>query len=77
MMGDALFWINLAINAERVSLLVAGVVGVMRFRQLPRNLRYLGVLVWFGLAVEAVAYVFRSQHLPNLSLIPIDAAGEV
>lgn len=76
-MGDALFWINLAINAERVSLLVAGVVGVMRFRQLPRNLRYLGVLVWFGLAVEAVAYVFHSQHLPNLFLIPIDAAGEV
>ena len=76
-MANAVFWINLAISAERIPLFIAGVSGAVLFRQLPAGLRYLAVLAWFGLVVEAVAYALHRQHSPNLFLIPIDAAGEV
>ena len=58
-------------------LLVAGITGVVLFRQLPVGLRYLAVLVWFSLVVEGVAFLLHLKHLPNLFLIPIDAAGEL
>ena len=73
----ALFWTHLAISAERVPLLIAGLSGAALFRRLPTGLRYLAVLVWFGLAVEASAFLLSRYHLPNLFLLPIDAAGEV
>lgn len=58
-------------------LLVAGLIVLARFRQLPGGLRYLVGLVWFGLAIEALAAVCRPLHVPNLFLIPFDAAGEL
>lgn len=76
-MGNALYWMKFAGKAELLPLLASGVLGAVLFWRLSSSLRYLVVLVWFGLAVEVVAYMFRSQHLPNLFLIPIDAAGEV
>ena len=76
-MGDAMFWIHLANDAEIVPLLVAGVSGLVLFRQLPIGLRYLTGLVWFGLVVELVAFLLKIQHQPNLFLIPVDAAGEL
>ena len=77
MMENALFWVVFAGNAERLPLLVAGVMGAVLFRRLSSNLHWLAVLIWLGLAVEATAMVFHLKHLPNLFLIPIDAAGEV
>lgn len=69
-------WVVAANQAEIAPLLIAGLSGVVLFRQLPASLRYLAAVTWLALAVEATAYVFRVQHLPNLFLIPIDAAGE-
>lgn len=58
-------WVIAAGKAEIALLLIAGFSGALLFRQLPVSLRYLAVLVWVGLVVEATAYVFRAQHLPN------------
>lgn len=76
-MSNAMQWVIAAGKAEIALLLIAGFSGALLFRQLPVSLRYLAVLVWVGLVVEATAYVFRAQHLPNLFLIPVDAAAEV
>ena len=76
-MGNALFWVNLASKAQLVPLAVAGVSGLLLFWRLPLALRYLAVLLWIGLLIEAVAAALQSKHLPNLFLIPIDAAGEL
>ena len=72
-----MFWQSLAIKAEVAILLVAGISGLVLFRRLPRGLRYLAVLTWFGLGVELVAALLRFRHHPNLFLIPIDVAGEL
>ena len=76
-MGSAVFWLELTYKLEVVPLFAGGVRGLVVFRRLPRNLRYLVALVWFGLAVELVSHMLRLQHLPNLVLIPVDAAGEL
>ena len=76
-MIDILFWLKLAGNTEMGVLLGAGLLGLVRFRQLPGGLRYLAVLVWFGLAMEIVAAAYHYFHQPNLVLIPFDAAGEL
>ena len=76
-MGDAAFWVNLTKKAGIISLLVAGVSGLVLFQRLPSGLRYLTGLAWFGLAVEIVSFLLRIRHQHNLFLIPIDAAGEL
>ena len=77
MMLDAAFWLAQVGTASRVLLLAIGVLGLVRYRQLPRGLRWLVGLVWFGLAIETGAMVLRHWHRPNLLLIPLDAAGEL
>lgn len=76
-MGDAIFWVKLTNKAGIISLLVAGVSGLVLFQRLPSGLRYLTGLAWFGLAVEIVSFLLKNRHQHNLFLIPIDAAGEL
>lgn len=57
-------------------LVVACVVGLVRYRQFEATRRYLVWLSWLALLVTGVAAWFSSQHRPNLFLAPIDTAIE-
>ena len=59
-----------------VTLVVAGLVGVVRYRRLDRAMRYLVVLTLLALVVTAIATTLQRQHRPNLFLFPIDTAIE-
>ena len=59
-----------------VTLIVAGVIGVVRYRRLGRPMRYLVVLTLLALVVTAMAMWLQRQHRPNLFLAPIDTAIE-
>ncbi|MDJ0366194.1 hypothetical protein QMK33_13630 [Hymenobacter sp. H14-R3] len=58
-------------------LLVAALVGGLRFKKLPTNLRYLVALVGLEVATEALSYTLSLFHQPNLFIMPIFAAGEI
>lgn len=59
-----------------VPVVVAGLIGLGRFRQLPPNLRYLAGVAWLIFPLEIAQYVLLVQHRNNLFLIPIATAGE-
>jgi hypothetical protein len=59
-----------------VPVVVAGVIGLVRFRHLPLNLRYLAGLTWFILPLEIIGFVLMLQQRNNLFLMPICAIGE-
>ena len=77
MLLTALYWATLARQAELLPLLAAGLVALVSFRRLSLPQRYLALLVWFGMAVEVTGVALQSRHIPNLFLVPIDAAGGV
>ena len=56
---------------------LASIVGLVRFRYLPLNLRYLAGVAWLVLPLEVAQYVIMVRHGNNLFLIPIATAGEV
>ena len=51
-------------------------IGLVRFHQLPRGLRFLVWLIGFVLVLEAITRVLREQHRPNLFLMPIYSVVE-
>jgi hypothetical protein len=63
--------------ASEAVLALALLVGLMRFKLLPLNLKYLVGLVVFEVATEVVVHVLWLRHQPNLFLLPIIAAGEL
>lgn len=67
---------QLLMRLTLVPVLVAGIIGFMRFRHLPLNLRYLAGLVWFILPIELVGIGLMLLHRNNLFLMPIYAVGE-
>lgn len=71
------FWFDWAFRLSVLVLLMAGLLGVVRYRSLPVELQYLVMLIGFGLAVEMVANVLLYSNKPNLWLFPVDAAGEL
>ncbi|MFD2720694.1 hypothetical protein ACFST9_18375 [Hymenobacter monticola] len=73
---DAAFWLIAIGNVSRVLLLLTGLLGLVRWRQLPRGLRYLVAVAWFGLLVEGTSELMHG-HVSNLVLIPLDASGEL
>lgn len=76
-MSDAAGFVFRVVNKlSVVVLLVAGLSGLVRFRQLTINLRYLVGLIWFELSIELVAQLLWQRQLPNLFLGPVDSAGE-
>ncbi|MDO7851730.1 hypothetical protein [Hymenobacter convexus] len=69
-------WLVSMGDLSRVVLLLTGLLGLLRFAELPRGLRYLVGLAWFGLLMET-ASIFMHGHVSNLWLIPFDSAGEL
>ncbi|MCB2408046.1 hypothetical protein [Hymenobacter lucidus] len=67
---------QLLMRLTLVPVIVAGIIGFMRFRHLPLNLRYLAGLVWFILPIELVGIGLMLLHRNNLFLMPIYAVGE-
>lgn len=59
-----------------VSVVVAAVIGVVRFRRLPPNLRTLAGLIWFVLPLELLGLVLMLQQRNNLFVMPIWLIGE-
>ncbi|GAB2853820.1 hypothetical protein [Hymenobacter ruber] len=66
----------LIVNLSPVPLVVACVVGLVRYRRYEAVRRYLVWLSWLALLVTAVALWLQRQHRPNLFLAPIDTAIE-
>lgn len=65
-------------TATRISLaalLLLALSGLLRWRRLPSGLRYLAGFGWFTLAIEVLVDQLWQRHLPNLFLMPLDAAG--
>lgn len=59
-----------------VPIVVATLIGTLRFRQLPVNLRYLAGLLWFVLPLEILSFVLMLLQQNNLFLMPIWNIGE-
>jgi hypothetical protein len=60
-----------------VFLLAACVIGLVRFRRLPLNLRWLAGLLAFVAPMNAAGLVLMLQHRNNLFLMPLYAVGEL
>ena len=54
---------------------VAAIIGYVRFRYLPLNLRYLVALITFVLPIEVLGMVLMLLHRKNLFLMPIYTTG--
>lgn len=67
---------ELLMRLTLVPVLVAGIIGFIRFRQLPLNLRFLAGLLWFVLPIEILGVVLLTLHRNNLFLMPIYMVGE-
>ncbi|MGI4884442.1 MAG: hypothetical protein ACRYFR_05725 [Janthinobacterium lividum] len=75
MTGQAL--VHLSGDLSRAALAVAFLSGVVRFRRLPPELRFLAVFLGFDAATEIAATWLGYLHRPNLILFPIFLAVEV
>ncbi len=64
-------------QCHQALLLLAGLLGLIRYRTLPPELRWLVTLIGFGLVLELAAHILGKLYHANLWLIPIDAAGEL
>lgn len=60
-----------------VPMLLAGVLGLVRFRYLPSALRYLTGLIWLVLPLNTLGMVLMLQKHNNLFIMPIYTAGEL
>ena len=74
LMSDSLQTIIL--DASFLPVVVAGSVGLVRFRQLEAPVRYLAVLVFFELFIEVLSRILIARHRSNLFLTPIDTLVE-
>ena len=55
---------------------LAGLIGLVRFRQLPLNLRWLAGLIGFVLPLNVLGLALLLQHRNNLFVMPIYSIGE-
>jgi hypothetical protein len=60
-----------------VPMVAAGVIGLVRFRHFPLNLRYLTGLLWFVIPMNFVGFYYMLQRSNNLFLMPAYAAVEL
>ncbi|MGY3089052.1 hypothetical protein ACVWYF_002092 [Hymenobacter sp. UYAg731] len=59
-----------------VPVVVAGLIGLARWRQLPANMRCLTALIGWVLPLNLLGFVFIFLHRSNLFLMPVYAVGE-
>jgi hypothetical protein len=64
------------VDFSSVPLVMACVVGLVRYRQYESTRRYLVWLSWLALVVTVISIWLQRQHQPNLFLAPIDTAIE-
>lgn len=57
--------------------MVAGVMGLVRFRRLSTQLRYLAALTIFEFPLEVAALAIKLSHGNNLFLMPLYTIGEL
>lgn len=77
MLGATTFSLQLVLMQLMLLPMVAGgISGLVRWRQLPRGLRYLLGLIGFALATEVAARLLWQHRQPNLFLVPLYSAGE-
>ena len=57
--------------------MVAGIMGLVRFRRLSTQLRYLAALTIFELPLEVAALAIKLSHGNNLFLMPLYTIGEL
>lgn len=74
---DAIFILVGVGRCSQALLFLAGVLGLIRYRILPPELRWLVGLIWFGLVMEVVSQAAAALYHSNLWVLPIDAAGEL
>ena len=60
-----------------VPMVVAGIIGVIRFRRFPTNLRILTGLLWFVIPMNLLGFYIGLQKGNNLFLMPIYSAVEL
>jgi hypothetical protein len=63
-------------EASLITVVVANVVGAVRFKRLDTGLRYLAILVFFGAFIEVLSRVAGAWQGSNLFLLPIDTMVE-
>lgn len=74
---SSLSWSQILVRLTSVPMVVAAVLGVVRWRHLPRSLRYLTGLVWFLLPLDLIGLALMLQHRNNLFIMPIYTVGEL
>ena len=57
--------------------LLAGLIGLVRYRQLPPSLRTVALLAIFDVLMELAVLSLSSLHIPNLFLAPLALVGEI
>ena len=67
---------RIVFEASFVVVIVAGVVGLLRFRHLQPPLHYLLALVLFTAGVEVVSRIRSAHYQSNLFLLPLDTLVE-
>jgi hypothetical protein len=67
---------QLLVRVSPVPVVAAAFIGLVRFRRLPLNLRYLAGLMWLVLPLEMLAFVMMLMHRNNLFIMPIWNIGE-
>lgn len=60
-----------------VPMMMAAVPGIVRFRQLPLNTRWLVALLGFVLLLNTLGFALLLLHHSNLFLMPVYAVGEL
>lgn len=68
---------NSIATLAQLILAVAFTVGLVKYRRLPANLRYLTGLLGLEVATELAGSALLYYHQPNLFVIPIFVAGEI
>lgn len=60
-----------------VPMVLAGIIGLFRFRHLPLNLRVLTGLLWFVIPMNLAGFYFLLHQQNNLFLMPVYAVVEL
>ena len=68
---------RLAIWVPLLLIVGAGISGLVRWQQVPSNLRYLAVLTIFELPLEILGFWLLRHHRNNHFLMPIYTVGEL
>ena len=67
---------QLVLRLTLVPMVVAGIIGLVRWRKLPTNMRYLAALIGWVLPLNLLGFALLFLHRSNLFMMPVYAVGE-